>query len=84
MELQHLEPVVVDRVNRFFGYAAVARIALIQGPLPKSASKQALKSRILTLTEEEEINAQVAKTTDPGLRAALRSLGRAVRAQTPA
>ena len=38
--LQHVEPQIIERVNRFFGYAAVERIALRQGELPKRAKEQ--------------------------------------------
>ncbi len=31
-EAQHLEPVLIERINAFFGYGAVARLAFIQGP----------------------------------------------------
>jgi len=36
-ELQHLAPVVIERVNRFFGYRAVARLALTQGAVAAPA-----------------------------------------------
>ena len=32
LEVQHREPVLVERINAFFGYRAVARLALKQGP----------------------------------------------------
>src|SRR3954466_7825436 len=36
--IQHLTPMIVDRVNRFFGYAAVNRVVFRQGkPPPPSA-----------------------------------------------
>lgn len=33
-QIQHLEPLLVQRINTFYGYRAVARLRLIQGPLP--------------------------------------------------
>ena len=33
IEVQHLSGVVIERVNRFFGWPAVARLALRQAPL---------------------------------------------------
>jgi hypothetical protein len=33
IELQHLAPVVIERVNRYFGWRCVGRIALRQGPV---------------------------------------------------
>jgi len=35
IEFQHLEPQIVERINGFFGYRAVTRLALIQGPVAK-------------------------------------------------
>ena len=32
--IQHLTPMIVERVNRFFGYAAINRIVFRQGKLP--------------------------------------------------
>src|SRR5215216_5700816 len=32
--IQHLTPMIVERVNRFFGYEAIARIVFRQGRLP--------------------------------------------------
>src|ERR1035441_663190 len=34
LEIQHLSAVILERVNRFFGWQAIGRIALRQGPLP--------------------------------------------------
>ena len=33
LELQHQAPVVIDRINGYYGYRAVARLALTQGPV---------------------------------------------------
>lgn len=33
IELQHLAPVVIERVNRYFGWRCVGRIKLAQGPV---------------------------------------------------
>ena len=34
LELQHRAPLIIERINLFFGRAAVTRLALVQGPLP--------------------------------------------------
>lgn len=34
IELQHLAPQVVERVNRYFGWRCIGRLALKQGPVP--------------------------------------------------
>src|SRR5262245_35742953 len=41
IEIQHLSGVILERVNRFFGWRAVGRIALRQAPLARRALKRA-------------------------------------------
>ena len=80
LELQHLAPQVIERINTYFGFAAVARLTLHQvaplaprqrdepadtHPTPDPAAAQALDSRLRAVS-------------DPELRAALDRLGRAV------
>ena len=40
LEVQHLEPMIVERINTFFGYGAVAKIAILQAPIPEDAVPQ--------------------------------------------
>ena len=35
IELQHDAPIVIDRVNRYFGWRCIGRLALKQGPVPR-------------------------------------------------
>jgi len=35
-EAQHRTPQLIERINGFFGYRAIARVVLVQGPLPRS------------------------------------------------
>lgn len=82
-ELQHLEPVVIERINTFFGYAAIGRLALKQGPLPARRERRR-RWRALERAEEKALGERVADTADPGLKAALLELGRRVTASRPA
>ena len=38
-ELQHLEPVVRERINGYFGYRAVERIQLVHGTIRRPAAR---------------------------------------------
>ena len=73
--LQHVEPQIVERVNRFFGYAAVARLALRHGELPKPpAARAAANDTPLSAETQSELRA----IGDDGLRAALEGLARRI------
>jgi len=69
--LQHLAPLIIERVNRFFGYEAVNRVVFRQGkpsaPRPKPARPQ---SRPVS----KEIGEGLRQIADPELRACLESL----------
>jgi hypothetical protein len=41
IEIQHLAGVILERVNRFFGWQAVGRVALRQAPLTRRVPKPA-------------------------------------------
>ena len=74
--LKHVEPQVVERVNRFLGYTAVARLALRHGDLP--AVQRAARMVDQPLSAETE--ATLREVADPELRATLESLAHALSA----
>ena len=78
LELQHLEPLVLDRIATYFGYRAVTRLKLVQGPLPPRRKKKARRPKVLNAAEAKALEACLATTDDPALRQALARLGRAV------
>jgi hypothetical protein len=77
LEIQHASDVVLQRVNRYFGWSAVGRLALRQAPL--SRREPAAASR----APDEQSVAKVAKTLssveDEELRAALARLGASIK-----
>jgi hypothetical protein len=81
-EAQHLEPVLIERINAFFGYGGVARLTLVQGP-SLDAAPGAPKLRALTAAEQRALDARVAGVADPELRDALQRLGSAVAGSRP-
>lgn len=83
LELQHLEPLLIERVNGFFGYKAVARLKITQGPLPVNKEKAAWQPRDLRKGEETDLAESLMEVEDDELRRALENLGRAVLARRP-
>lgn len=78
LEVTHLEPVLLDRIASYYGYRAVARLALMQGPLPRREESSQRPDRALSGGEEAALRDSVAGADDPVLRSALERLGRAV------
>lgn len=81
LALQHRAPLVVERINAYFGRAVVARLGLVQGPLPLRAAPPR-RARAIPKAEDDAIEQQVAGVGDSELRSALARLGRAI-AATP-
>jgi hypothetical protein len=69
--IQHLTPMIVDRVNRFFGYAAINRIVFRQGKPPAEAPRP---ERPLLRAVPKELGEGLREIADPELRACLESL----------
>ena len=75
-QLQHLEPLVAQRINGFFGYGAVARLCITQGTVAARPRRAAAPPPTLDATAEDELEKQLSSVEDPDLKAALASLGR--------
>jgi hypothetical protein len=78
LDLQHRAPLVIERVNRYFGRDAVARLVLVQGPLPLAAPPAAAAPTPLAPEEASALDLRLGDISDPELRAALARLGRLV------
>ena len=78
LELQHLQPQVIERINGYFGYRAIGRIALQQSPI--RARKPAARRPDAPPSEEDAaaLAAQLDGVADDELRQALDALGRGV------
>lgn len=83
LEVQHLEPLMLERINGFFGYRAVNRLVLQQGPLPAlRGGREMSNKRPETAPPRplaENLAAKLSTVADPELRAALEGLGRSLR-----
>jgi hypothetical protein len=77
VEIQHLSGVILERVNRFFGWRAVERIAIRQAPLVRSARPKAAPG-----PSPEAVAAAAARLSDiadEGLRGALARLAASIK-----
>ncbi len=71
--VQHVLPDIIDRVNRFFGYAAVARVAMKQGAVQPSSPERRPPPRNLKPVPQD-LGDSLRDIGDPELRAVLESL----------
>ena len=81
LELQHLEPQLLERINTHFGYRAVADIKIIQGALPEKAAEPEIDKRDLTPDEKAALDERLNLVSDPDLKEALRALGSEITTQ---
>ncbi len=77
LEIQHLSAVILERVNRFFGWQAIGRLSLRQAPLRRLVPKSPPPP------PDPEVTARIAATMpeveDEALRQALARLGASIK-----
>jgi hypothetical protein len=75
LEIQHRVPILIERINLYLGRNAVARIVLVQGPLPTPAQPRSSPAPAIGADEARAIEARLAAVADPELQQALLRLG---------
>ncbi len=75
--MQHLAPVIVERVNRFFGYHAVAKLAFRQGA-PLEAGREPKRPQLRAVPKQ--LGEGLREIADPELRACLEALAARIEA----
>ena len=78
LELQHLTPQLLDKINTYFGYRAISHLKILQGPVPKTEPPKKMPRRTLETREEETLKQKLNLISDPELRLALSNLGASV------
>ena len=81
VEVQHLQPIILDRINLIFGYTAVASISIRQVQSIKTQKLLKEDRRLLTPKEEKWILESVKETKSRELKNALETLGKAILAK---
>jgi len=77
VEIQHLSGVILERVNRFFGWPAIGRLSLRQAPLRRRAPPAPPAAP--DPAEQARIAAGLPEIEDDNLKTALARLGAAVK-----
>lgn len=76
--VQHQLGQIVERVNAYFGYAAVGHIRIVQAPLGRTKIPAPAKEEPLAPEDEVRLKAATSGVEDQSLRDALDRLGRGV------
>jgi hypothetical protein len=79
--LQHLSPLIIERVNRFFGHEAINRVVFRQGKLSR---RPAEPERPKPKSVPRELGEGLRQIADPELRACLESLAARIAGTTGA
>ncbi len=76
--ISHVIPEIIDRVNRFFGYKAVARVKLRQGEVKPPAAGKTTTAPPSLRPIPMELGESLRDIGDPELRTVLESLARSL------
>jgi hypothetical protein len=77
LEMQHLAPVVLERVNAHYGWRCVGRLVLKQGPVKRDV-RSLVPPPVLREEDRLRVNEAVGGVDADALRGALERLGQAV------
>jgi len=80
LELQHLAPQLLERINGYLGYRGVERLKIERGPMPRPARRLAepTAEEFGAAADEAALAETVGAVADPALRMSLARLGRAI------
>lgn len=80
--IQQVTPEIMERVNRFFGYKAVARVKIRQGAVKPPEDKNRAKAPPSLKPIPMELGESLRDVGDPELRTVLESLARSLGSQS--
>ena len=73
--LSHESPQVIERINTFYGWAAIGRIKIVQRPVSVKPQSRRKPLRSLTHTEEQRLEGHLEGLENDRLKQALKKLG---------
>lgn len=74
-EFQQFEPLIIERINSFFGYKAIARLQLIQAPVKPAENKEKKSFPEPSAEQKQWLQEALKDVSDPELREKLTALG---------
>lgn len=77
-EISYLEPHILNRINQYFGYGAINKISLFQGPIPTKNTPKKNTPIPISDAKHSILEKEVQLIEDDRLRAALLSLGKGI------
>lgn len=77
LEMQHLAPIVIERVNTYYGWRCIGRIVLKQGPVRRAEKKRPVVP-VLSEADRKRVKAATQPIEEDALRLALDRLGQAI------
>jgi hypothetical protein len=78
LEIQHLQPVIIERVNRYFGWRCVGRLAIRQGPVAPRRKRPPVRKEPAA-AEIEQSRRAIGPFEDEALASSVARLGAFVR-----
>jgi hypothetical protein len=78
LEIQHLQPVIIERVNRYFGWRCVGRLAIRQGPVAPRRKRPPVRKEPAA-AEIEQTRRSIGTFEDEALANSVARLGAFVR-----
>lgn len=74
-EMQHLELLVIDKINGYYGFKAVERLVFNHGPVETKAAEKKYIKPILSDSQEKQLDHMLNQIKDDHLRASLYKVG---------
>lgn len=76
--MQHVTPEIMERINRFFGYTAVARVVIRHGEVKIAKASRPPESKPVPISEE--LGESLRTIADPELKTVLEALAKGIAA----
>ncbi len=81
-EMQHLEPLVIDRINSYYGFKAVEKLVFHHGHIEQAPPTRKYQAPILDDSQVKELNLLLKDIKDDKLRQSLYDVGAEIMSTT--